>query len=246
MPTNYNQLSDTYDQTKMSPLRKYVDEYTLLNVLGDVRGTSVLDLACGHGHYTRIVKAQGAAQVAGVDVSRAMIAAARLREQQTPLGIEYRVQDVADLEWMGGFDIALAVYLFPYAATRRQLSGMGRSIHRNLKPGGKLVAATLNPAVTEAELPGYQAYGVSLTAPTGLQDGAVITASLDIPNGSVDLTAHYWSQETYELTLSETGFQTITWHPMQVPDEALQIYGRHYWQTYQRKSLDIVLACYKI
>jgi 2-polyprenyl-3-methyl-5-hydroxy-6-metoxy-1,4-benzoquinol methylase len=246
MTTNYNHISDTYDQTKTSPLRKYVDEYTLLNILGDVRGKSVLDLACGHGHYTRIVKAQGAAQVAGVDVSQAMIAEARLQEQQTPLGIEYHVQDVADLEWMGRFDIALAVYLLPYAATRRQLSGMCRSIHRNLKPGGKLVVATFNPAVTEAELPGYQPYGVNLTAPTGLRDGAAITASLDIPDGSVDLTAHYWSQETYEHTLTEAGFQTITWHPMQVPDEALQLYGRDYWQTYQRKSLDIVLACYKI
>jgi hypothetical protein len=155
------------------------------------------------------------------------------------------VQDVAELEQIGSFDIALAVYLFPYAATRRQLGKMCRSIYCNLNPGGKVVAATLNPTVTEAELSGYQKYGVTLHAPAGLQDGTPITASLEIPDGSVELSAYYWSQATYEHTLREAGFQKIVWHPMQVPDEALKVYGRDYWQTYQAKSLDIVFECHK-
>ena len=156
MTTDYNHLSDKYDQTKVSPLREYVDRFTLLKVLGNVRGKSALDLGCGHGHYTRMAKSQGAARVVGVDISQAMIADARSQEQQTPLGIEYRVEDVIDLESIGSFDLALAVYLFPYAASRQQLSGMCGSIYRNLKPGGKLVAAFFNPAVTEAELARYQ------------------------------------------------------------------------------------------
>jgi 2-polyprenyl-3-methyl-5-hydroxy-6-metoxy-1,4-benzoquinol methylase len=245
MTTNYNHLSGKYDQTKINPLRKYVDEFTLLNVLGDVRGKSVLDLGCGDGHYTRILKSQGAVQVVGVDISQAMIADARSQEQQASLGIEYRVQDVVDLERIGSFDLALAVYLFPYAATQRQLSKMCHSVYRNLKPGGKLVAATMNPAVTEAELPGYQKYGVTVTAPTGLQDGAAITASLEIPDGSVDISAYYWSQATYEHLLEEAGLQEIVWHPMEVPGNAIQRYGQDYWQAYQTKSLDIVLECYK-
>ena len=246
MTTNYNDLSDRYDQTKISPLRKYVDEFTLLEVLGNVRGKSVLDLACGDGHYTRLVKAQGAAYVVGVDISRAMIAAARSQEQQAPLGLEYQVKDVIELEEIGSFDIALAVYLFPYAATRKQLGGMCGSIYRNLTAGGKLVAATMNPAVTETDLPGYQKYGVNVTAPSGLQDGAAITASLEIPTGAVDISAFHWARATYEQVLKEAGFQDITWHSMEVPDEAIQRYGQDYWQTYQAKSLDIVLTCHKI
>ena len=245
MTTDYNHLSDTYDQTKVSPLRIYVDKYTLLKVLGDVRGKSALDLGCGHGHYTRILKSGGAARVVGVDISQAMIADARSQEQQTPLGIEYRVEDVIDLEWIGSFDLALAVYLFPYAASRQQLSGMFESVYRNLKPGGKLVAAFFNPAVTEAELPRYQKYGVNVIAPTGLYDGAAITASLEIPDGSFDIAAYYWSQATYERLLEEAGFRKIVWHPMEVPEDAIQRYGPDYWQTFQAKSLDIVLECHK-
>jgi 2-polyprenyl-3-methyl-5-hydroxy-6-metoxy-1,4-benzoquinol methylase len=245
MTTDYNHLSDKYDQTKVSPLRKYVDKFTLLKVLGNVRAKSALDLGCGHGHYTRIVKSQGAARVVGVDISQAMIADARSQEQQTPLGIEYRVEDVIDLESIGSFDLALAVYLFPYAASRQQLGGMCGSIYRNLKPGGKLVAAIFNSAITEAELPRYQKYGVNVIAPTGLYDGAAITAGLETPDGSVNISTYYWSQATYERLLEEAGFQKIVWHPMEVPEDAIQRYGQDYWQAFQTKSLDIVLECYK-
>jgi len=245
MTTDYNHLSDKYDQTKVSPLRKYVDEFTLLNVLGNVRGKSALDLGCGHGHYTRILKSQGAARVVGVDISQAMIADARSQEQQTPLGIKYRVEDIIDLERIGSFDLALAVYVFPYAASRQQLSGMCGSIYRNLKPGGRLVAAITNPAVTEADLPRYQEYGVNVIAPTGLYDGAVITASLEIARGSFDISAYFWSQATYEHLLEEAGFQKIVWHPMEVREDAILRYGQDYWQAYQTKPLDIVLECYK-
>jgi 2-polyprenyl-3-methyl-5-hydroxy-6-metoxy-1,4-benzoquinol methylase len=245
MTTDYNHLSDTYGQTKSGPLREYVDRFTLFKVLGNVRGKSALDLGCGHGYYTRIVKSQGAVRVVGVDISHEMIAEARLQEQQTPLGIEYRVEDVINLESIGSFDLALAVYLFPYAASRQQLSGMCGSVYRNLKTGGKLVAAVTNPAVTEADLPRYQKYGVNVIAATGLYDGAAITARLEIPDGSFNISAYYWSQATYERVLEEAGFQKIVWHPMEVPEDAIQRYGQDYWQTFQTKSLDIVLECYK-
>ena len=245
MTTDYDHLSDKYDQTKVSPLREYVDEFTLLKVLGNVRGKSALDLGCGHGHYTRIVKSHGAARVVGVDISQAMIADAGSQEQQTPLGIEYRVEDVTDLERIGGFDLALAVDVFPYAASRQQLSGMCHSVYRNLKPGGRLVAAITNPAVTQADLPRYQEYGVNVIAPTGLYDGAAIKASLEIPDGSLNISAHYWSQATYERLLQEAGFQKMVWHPLQVAEDAIQRYGHDYWQAYQAKSLDIVLECHK-
>ena len=72
-----------------------------------------------------------------------------------------------------------------------------------------------------------------------------ITTSLEIPDGSFNISAHYWSQATYERLLQEAGFQKIVWHPMEVPEDAIQRYGQDYWQAFQTKSLDIVLECYK-
>ena len=58
--TNYDKIADIYQETKQNPLPTYADEFTFLNALGDVNGKSVLDLACGYGHYSRLIKVQGA------------------------------------------------------------------------------------------------------------------------------------------------------------------------------------------
>jgi toxoflavin synthase len=42
--------------------------------------TSVLDLACGEGFYTRLLRQTGAGRVVGVDLSAGMIALARQEE----------------------------------------------------------------------------------------------------------------------------------------------------------------------
>ncbi len=245
MTTDYDQIADVYKETKRSPLRTYVDEFTFFTVLGDVRDKSVLDLACGYGHYSRLIKQQGAASVIGVDVSEVLIEQARAAEQQQPLGIEYRVQDVASLGQIGEFDVVSAVYLFPYASTREILGEMCRAIFANLKRGGRLLSATLNPNVTDLDLPVYRQYGVDLATSSGLRDGAKITATLEIPVGSVELSAYYWTLESYETALQEAGFREIHWHPMRVSEAGLQKYDQAFWEPYLAKPVDIVLECLK-
>jgi len=67
-----------------------------------VRGTRVLDVACGHGRAARGV-ARRSAEVVGVDLSADLIAMARARETADPIGIVYHVADVAQPEkWWNG------------------------------------------------------------------------------------------------------------------------------------------------
>ena len=122
---------------------------------------------------------------------------------------------------------------------------MCQTIYHNLKPGGRLVAATLNPQVSAADLMVYEHYGVKLSTITGLQDGTKVTATLDIPAGSVELVAYYWAEESYKSALQQAGFRKIRWHPMQVSEAGLKAYGQDYWQAYLVKPVDIVLECYK-
>ena len=51
----------------------------------------------------QLSKKQGAARVMGVDLSENMINQARILEEETPLGIEYRVENVAKLGQLGRF-----------------------------------------------------------------------------------------------------------------------------------------------
>lgn len=245
MTTNYDQIADVYKETKRNPLRTYVDEFTLLRVLGPVHRKSVLDLACGYGHYSRLIKQQGAAQVLGIDISESLIKQARDTEKRRPLGIEYRIGDVTGLGQIADFDIVTAIYLFPYASTKETLTAMCQTIYNNLKTGGRLVAATLNPQVSATDLMVYEQYGVRLSTTAGLQDGAMVTATLAIPDGSVELVACYWTEASYESALKQAGFGKIRWHPMEVSEAGMKAFGQDYWQAYLAKPVDIVLECYK-
>lgn len=61
---------------------------TLVDLLGDVRGMRILDLACGHGRITRELARRGA-RVTGIDISVALLGRALSAEAQEPLGIIY-------------------------------------------------------------------------------------------------------------------------------------------------------------
>ena len=86
MSTDYDAVAEEYKRSKLAPWRTYLERYSLLNLLGEVRGKSVLDLACGEGFYSRLVRERGAGRVVGVDWSSGMIGLAIAAEKKSPLG----------------------------------------------------------------------------------------------------------------------------------------------------------------
>jgi 2-polyprenyl-3-methyl-5-hydroxy-6-metoxy-1,4-benzoquinol methylase len=59
-----------------------------------IQGARVLDVACGHGRASRALASLGA-DVLGVDISAELVARARSIEDEHPLGVTYRVADIA-------------------------------------------------------------------------------------------------------------------------------------------------------
>lgn len=82
----YDDIGEAFEGFKGLPLARYVEVPGFLALVGEVRGRSVLDLACGTGFYSREFKRRGASDVLGVDISGVMVAAARAREDEEPLG----------------------------------------------------------------------------------------------------------------------------------------------------------------
>ncbi len=128
MSTDYNTISEQYKRSKVTPWRTSIEQYTLLELLGDVHGKSVLDLACGEGYYSRLIKSRGASRVVGLDLSREMIKLARASEEESGLGVEYLVGDAMAFAPEERFDIVTAAYLFNYARTEEQLQAMCRTV----------------------------------------------------------------------------------------------------------------------
>src|ERR671924_2187841 len=154
----YDHIGSKYDEYARTATLKRAESYTFFRMVGALEGKRVLDLACGLGFYTRLLKQRGAAQVLGVDISPEMIRLANQQEQAEPLGITYQVGDAVTLPRLGAFDLVTAVYLLDYATSKDQMLGMCRSAYDNLLTGGCFVAYTVNPAYTLSKPNGAQ-YG---------------------------------------------------------------------------------------
>ena len=141
----YDAIAGDYQEIAAAvPLRE-PEWYSLRRWLGDLAGLSVLDLACGDGMGSRLLKRWGAARVVAVDISPEMIRLARQHEEAQPLGVEYRVADAATLGKIGEFDRVTASYFLHYAQDREQLLRMVQTVYDNLEPGQLFVASNANP-----------------------------------------------------------------------------------------------------
>jgi 2-polyprenyl-3-methyl-5-hydroxy-6-metoxy-1,4-benzoquinol methylase len=85
----YDHIGSKYDEYARTATLKRAECYTFFRMVGALAGKRVLDLACGFGFYTRLLKHHGAAQVLGVDLSPEMIRLACQQEQTEPLGIRW-------------------------------------------------------------------------------------------------------------------------------------------------------------
>ncbi|MFY0580884.1 class I SAM-dependent methyltransferase [Cystobacter fuscus] len=145
MAEQYDTVGNKYEQFKDTAALPIPERHTFLKLVGDLHGQRALDLACGAGYYTRLLKQQGAENVIGVDVSPEMVAIARQREQEHRQGIQYHVANAAQLPHLGDFHLVTAIYLLNYASTREELLGMCRGAHTNLEQGGRFIAFTIDP-----------------------------------------------------------------------------------------------------
>lgn len=105
----------------------------------------VLDVGCGEGLLSRRL-APFATHVTGLDVSPAMIDAAR-RQAPAGLPLEYRVADVLTEPSDDAFDLVTCVAMLHHVALEPGLAALGARV----APGGTLVVVGLAAARTPAD-----------------------------------------------------------------------------------------------
>lgn len=125
---------------------------TTFDLIGDVKGLVVLDLACGEGYNTRMLARKGA-RITGVDFSKNMIQYARLEEEKEKLDIQYLILDAAHLQGLadGYFDLVTCfMALHDIQNFRRAIS----EVSRVLKPRGRFVFSIPHPCFEKIQLKG--------------------------------------------------------------------------------------------
>jgi SAM-dependent methyltransferase len=245
MDTDYDRIAGQYKRAKLQPWRAHIERYTLLRLVGNVAGKAVIDLACGEGYYSRELRRQGAARVVGVDLSRAMIGLAVAEEARRPLGVEYRVGDVRELDVPGEFDLAYAAYLLNYAHTAEELTQMCRAVARSLRPGGRFVTANNNPAGTNIDFPAGRTYGFSRRVEGKLVEGAPVVWEFFLPEGSFEVTNYHLSVATMEAAFRAAGLREARWHAPEVSPEGLREFGRGHWEDFLARPPVAFIECVK-
>jgi SAM-dependent methyltransferase len=120
-------------------------------LLPDLRGRKVLDLGCGFGWFCRWARAQGAAQILGLDLSENMLA--RARATTSDAAITYARADLEHLDLpASSFDLAYSSLVLHYI---ENLEGLLAKVHRALVPGAHLIFSAEHPIFTAPTCPGW-------------------------------------------------------------------------------------------
>lgn len=134
MPDFYNRTIQLSQRLALAPWLKVAP------------GTRVLDVGCGVGRWSRLLAARGA-QVSGVDLSPTMIEIAQRRAAAAGLAARCRfvVQDLAELDMGGGFDLVLGVTVLQHILEPLRLRSALRRMTEHLAPQGRMVLLEAAP-----------------------------------------------------------------------------------------------------
>ena len=208
----YDGIAQAYRDSKQLSFRKYLEEYSLFEMLGEIQGKRGLDLACGEGFYTRKIKQAGAAEVTGVDISAEMIRLAEEEEKNYSLGCKYVNRDVAELELAAPVDFIVAMYLLNYAKTKEELLRFCQVSYNALSSEGRFVGVNDNVRNPPNGTVSFAKYGFEKACTNSLKEGDVILYKLVNEDGQqFEFKNFYLAPETYQWAFQEAGFADFKW-----------------------------------
>lgn len=239
----YDSIGERFEAFTDSASQRSVETQTFFHMMGDVKGKSVLDLACGFGFFGRELYRQGASKVVGVDISSSMIELARKESARNNEAIEYMVSNVADMGTLpqGPFDRVSAAWLFNYAQSIDELEKMFAVVAKNLKPGGRLIAYTVDPGFQLAQ-GNFTKYGVHVLNEQPHKGGFRCDAEFVTQPPSA-FTFYRWSREAYETALSKAGFSTFEWQKPIISKANRDKFPAGYGDDFERNCLQTGLVC---
>lgn len=182
---------------------------TLRSLLPSLPGSRVVDLGCGFGWFCRWAADHGAASVLGIDLSERMLARAR---RETDDGcVEYRRQDLDEIDLEPGFDLAYSGLTLHYIEDLDRLLG---AVQRMLVPGGFVVFSVEHPIFTAPARPGFvEGPDESLVWPI---DSYLVEGERETDWLAPGVIKHHRTIGSYLSALRRSGFtleELVEWGP---------------------------------
>lgn len=144
---NYN-----YDRNKSNlTANDLIEIPQLFELIGDVKGKTILDLGCGAGGHDRKLIELGAKYVLGIDLSNKMIEEAKKNTNSDK--IEYKVMSMLDIDTLDKkFDLVVSSLAIHYI---EDYDGLCKKVFNILNDGGEFIFSYGHPMDSCAILDDY-------------------------------------------------------------------------------------------
>ncbi len=242
MATQYDTIGSRYKAFKLRPVND-IEQPSVLKRLGSVQDLTCLDLACGLGHWSRLMARNGARKVVGVDISEKMVKSANDQlSGDMSSTVTYEVGDCSKPSVVvgGPFDVVFAGWLLNYAPDYETMVGMWRNIYINLKPGGRFVSITPNTHCPMYE-PIDDYYGVAVWPVEQVGEGWKCHLKAYTEPEPVEFNMYHFLHGFYERAAAEAGMTEVRWFPPVPPDDERRENG--FWDVYfLRPHMNILTA----
>lgn len=249
----FDSIAKGYDSldTGDTPIRKYCEVPTVLKALSPLKGKKILELACSDGFFSRLMMNQGASSVTAVDLSPEMIENAVRLEENNPLGIQYKVGSVLELDGADEFDMIFSPFVMSYAKDTTELVEMCKRMYGCLKKGGCLVSMNDNPDMLIDSSVRFLKYGKTKKIHTPVMDGTKITVTWYANDKlgrqeALSFQCNYFKKNTFFIALEKAGFTNIKIQSPFVTQDGLHKFGHDYWEDMLQHPLFVVFSAQKI
>lgn len=224
---DYNKSGDVYHQSDTKPDKLYSTLQTIMQMIGDCRNKTVLDLGCGGtAFFTLEIARQGARMVYGIDNAfEQYMRASRKCRLNSNVRILHR--DIFT-EQLVKADLITAPYVLNYAPNTAALEHLLDKLYCCLRPGGKLAAVVDLPNNMD-----LKRFGAVKTLLGPKHDETVMQINLYNDEEHICmLNSMYYTQKTLENLLTKVGFQNIYWHKPIISPEGIRKLGTEFWDGY--------------
>ena len=139
----YNAMADRYtEHSNHGAYNAYYERPAMLQLLGDVKGLSILDVGCGDGTYSSILLENGAQEIFGFDISENMLALAQDKVGDRVQLHHASLEDTLDFIPNDHFDRIICPLMMHYVADWERAF---IKLNTKLKSNGLLLFSTGHP-----------------------------------------------------------------------------------------------------
>ncbi|OGH28380.1 MAG: hypothetical protein A3E12_01865 [Candidatus Levybacteria bacterium RIFCSPHIGHO2_12_FULL_39_9] len=183
--------------------RKYILDPALFEIIGNVEGKKVLDIACGDGAITVFLAKKGAI-CTGIDYSSKLIDIGKNKAKELGLSINFKVMDARNMEAIRNevLDLIVISLLLPHLSSKADIESVIKQCALLLHKGGRLIISEPHPAFDF-----YMRNKLRIGDFEYFRSGLPYDFTMNIDGKKLSSIAYHWTLQDYYSAIVNNNFQ---------------------------------------